>query len=58
MTKTKNKINFYNHKPEIEFEVYRAKYPHVSEKELRNEWEDNSGDLHHARLCAETGNWP
>ena len=52
------KINFYNNKPESEFETYKAEYPHVPEKELRDEWEDTSGDLRHARLCVETGQWP
>ena len=51
-------INFYNNKPENDFAKYKAKYPHVPENQLRNEWEDNSGDLRHARLCAETGQWP
>lgn len=53
-----NKINFYNNKPETEFELYKAKYPHIPEKQLKEEWEDNSGDLCHVRLCTETGQWP
>lgn len=53
-----DKINFYNNKPESEFEAYKVKYPHVPEKQLRREWEDNSGDLRQARLSAETGQWP
>lgn len=53
-----DKVNFYNNKPEKEFETYKAKYPHVSEKQLRKEWEDNSGDLRHLRLCTETFQWP
>ena len=50
-----DKINFYNHKPESEFEAYKAEYPNVPKKQLRNEWEDNSGDLRNSRLCAEKG---
>jgi len=53
-----DKINFYNNKPESEFELYKIKYPHVSEEQLRREWEDNSGDLRMARISVETGNWP
>ena len=51
-------INFYNHKPESEFLEYKKKYPHVSEKQLRKEWEDSSGDLRHLRLSVETNQWP
>lgn len=54
----KGEINFYNNKPETEFESYKAEYPYVPEKQLRKEREDNSGDLRHLRLCSETGQWP
>ena len=54
----KGPINFYNNKPESEFAAYKAKYPHVPEKQLRSEWEDNSGDLRNSRICSENGNWP
>ncbi len=40
------------------FKAYCVRYPHVDKGHLLNEYEDKSGDLRHARLCAESGDWP
>jgi hypothetical protein len=40
------------------FETYRKKYLHVDINELLREFEDESGDYRHLRICSERGYWP